>query len=350
MDITLKQLQIFRAVVIAGSITKASRRVGLSQPSISQQLAKLEERLGTQLINRNRTGTVSLTPSGEYWFKFSDELLRKFDQAIDEHEKRYVDSRIFLRVGVSPTLRGRFLSAAARIASEEAGFAKFEVTFGVTSGELVEQLRLHQLNCVIVNDESLEEDRTSFAIATLFRDPMLLAVPASVPEAMVEKALQKGVKPLLLDPALTRYVEIDANVPMRPVSDAWYRAHLPYATPAFSAMTYAAAIDMVSEGLATAHTPLSLLPSLPGSVRSRLRVYGLPGMDRTIVLAMPKHLMTLPGYANIFRRLTDFCRNEYGQNVPAGDILELPSGGPARPEREIAEARRPSAGLPQNVQ
>ena len=47
MDITLKQLQIFRAVVIAGSITKASRRVGLSQPSISQQLAKLEERLGT---------------------------------------------------------------------------------------------------------------------------------------------------------------------------------------------------------------------------------------------------------------------------------------------------------------
>jgi ABC-type polysaccharide/polyol phosphate transport system ATPase subunit len=41
-------------------------------------LAKLEERLGTQLINRNRTGTVSLTPSGEYWFKFSDEVLRKF--------------------------------------------------------------------------------------------------------------------------------------------------------------------------------------------------------------------------------------------------------------------------------
>lgn len=350
MDITLKQLQIFRAVVIAGSITKASRRVGLSQPSISQQLAKLEERLGTQLINRNRTGTVSLTPSGEYWFKFSDDLLRKFDQAIDEHEKRYVDSRIFLRVGVSPTLRGRFLSAAARIASEETGFAKFEVTFAVTSGELVEQLRLHQLNCVIVNDESLEEDRNSFAIAPLFRDPMLLAVPASVPEAMVEKALQKGVKPLLLDPALTRYVEIDANVPMRPVSDAWYRAHLPYATPAFSAMTYAAAIDIVSEGLATAHTPQSLLPSLPGSVRERLRVYTLPNMDRSIVLAMPKHLMTLPGYANFFRRLTDFCRNEYGQNVPAGDILALPVPGPVRPEREISEARRPVGGLPQNVQ
>ena len=115
-------------------------------------------------------------------------------------------------------------------------------------------------------------------------------------------------------------------------------------------MTYAAAIDMVSEGLATAHTPLSLLPSLPDSVRSRLRVYTLPHMDRTIVLAMPKHLMTLPGYANIFRRLTDFCRNEYGQNVPAGDILELPAMGQVKPEREAAEARRLTAGLPQIVQ
>ena len=64
MDITLKQLQIFQAVVVAGSITKASRRVGLSQPSISQQLGKLEEKLGAQLIERNRTGIISLTPSG----------------------------------------------------------------------------------------------------------------------------------------------------------------------------------------------------------------------------------------------------------------------------------------------
>jgi DNA-binding transcriptional LysR family regulator len=325
MDITLKQLQIFRAVVIAGSITKASRRVSLSQPSISQQLAKLEERLGTQLINRNRTGSVSLTPSGEYWFKFSDDLLRRFDQAMDEHEKRHVDNRIFLRMGVSPTLRGRFVAAAARIASEEAGFAKFEVSFALTSSELVEQLRLHQLNCVIVNDESLAEDRASFVTAQLFRDPMVFVVPASLPTGEVERAFLKGAQPGALDAAMTRYVEIDANVPMRPVSDAWYRAHLPYATPAFSAMTYEAAIDMVSEGLATTHAPLSLMPSLPHAVRSKLRVYSIVGLDRSIVLAMPKHLMTLPGYASIFHRLTDFCRHQYALNLPADMVLDLPA-------------------------
>lgn len=349
MDITLKQMQIFRAVVIAGSITKASRRVGLSQPSISQQLAKLEERLGTQLINRNRTGTVSLTPSGEYWFKFSDEVLRRFDQAIDEHEKRYVDSRVFLRMGLSPTLRGRFLSAAARIASDEQGFAKFEVSYATTSSDLVEKLRLHQLNCVIVNDEALAEDRSSFATAVLFRDPMVLLVPAELPQGMLEKALGKGVKAAQLDVGLTRYVEISANVPMRPVSDAWYRSNLPYATPAFSAMTYAAAADIVAEGLATTHVPLSLLPSLPNSVRARLRAYTLGGMDRSIVLAMPKHLMTLQGYASIFKRLTDFCRHEYSQNVPADSVVELPAAERPRLDREVA-AGRAFAGVQQNFQ
>jgi hypothetical protein len=115
-------------------------------------------------------------------------------------------------------------------------------------------------------------------------------------------------------------------------------------------MTYAAAIDIVAEGLATAHTPQSLLPSLPASVLSRLRVYTLPAMDRSIVLAMPRHLMTLPGYANIFRRLTDFCRNEYGRNVPAEDLLELPGASGARAERDAAQFLRVSAELPQNVQ
>ena len=102
MDITLKQLQIFQAVVVAGSITKASRRVGLSQPSISQQLAKLEEKLGAQLIQRNRTGMISLTPSGEYWFKQSEEMLRRHSReirAVDIAGLQGLERVVLLRAG-----------------------------------------------------------------------------------------------------------------------------------------------------------------------------------------------------------------------------------------------------------
>lgn len=327
MDITLKQLQILQSVVVAGSITKASRRVGLSQPSISQQLGKLEETLGAQLIHRNRTGIISLTPQGEYWFKLSEELLRRLDQAISEHEKRFTHNAVALRLGVPPTLRGPFISAAARIASATPGFTKFELRFGLTSTELVEQLRLHQLNCVIVNEDSIADDRSSFAVSELFVEPVVWAVPKSVPTAEIEEALTPGNAPRALNGPLGHYIEIDTNVPMRGKSEEWFRHHLPAATPTYSTMTYAAAVDLVAAGLATAHCPLSLLPGLPDSVDREVRYFVLSGLSRRVVLAMPKHLMSLHTYASIFNRIVAFAREEYRQSALLERTEELPGNG-----------------------
>lgn len=318
MDITLKQLQIFQAVVVAGSITKASRRVGLSQPSISQQLGKLEEKLGTQLFQRNRTGVIHLTPPGEYWFKLSEEMLRRLDQAVSEHERRFVDNTVTLRMGVPPTLRGPFIAAAARFASAAPGFVKFELRFALTSGELVEQLRLHQLNCVIVNEDAIADDRSSFAVSELFVEPVCWAVPKSVPTADIERALALGNGQRSLSGALAHYIEIDTNVPLRGKTEEWYRHHLPAATPSFSAMTYAAAIDLVAAGLATTHCPLSLLPGLPDATFDQVRYYVLDGLSRRVVLAMPKHLMSLTTYSVIFNQIVAYARDEYRH----GNLLE----------------------------
>ena len=327
MDITLKQLQIFQAVVVAGSITKASRRVGLSQPSISQQLGKLEEKLGAQLIERNRTGIISLTPSGEYWFKLSEEMLRRLDQAVSEHQKRYVDNTVTLRMGVPPTLRGPFIAAAARIASATPGFAKFELRFALTSSELVEQLRLHQLNCVIVNEEAIADDRSSLAVSELFVEPVVWAVSRSVPYAEIERALTPGNSPRPLSGSLAHYVEIDTNVPLRSKSEEWYRHRLPAATPTFSAMTYAAAVDLVAAGLATTHCPLSLLPGLPDSISREMRYFLLDGLSRRIVLATPKHLLSLGAYASIFNKIVAYARDEYRQANLLDHVEELPQLG-----------------------
>lgn len=333
MDITLKQLQIFQAVVVAGSITKASRRVGLSQPSISQQLGKLEEKLGTQLFQRNRTGVIHLTPPGEYWFKLSEEMLRRLDQAVSEHERRFVDNTVTLRMGVPPTLRGPFIASAARFASASPGFVKFELRFALTSGELVEQLRLHQLNCVIVNEDAIADDRSSFAVSELFVDPVCWAVPRSIPTVEIERALTPCSGPRALSGALGHYVEIDTNVPLRGKSEEWYRHHLPVATPSYSTMTYAAAIDLVAAGMATTHCPLSLLPGLPDAVFHQVRYFILDGLSRRVVLAMPKHLMSLPTYSAIFNQIVDYAREEYRhgnflertEELPrAGQVIEMP--------------------------
>jgi DNA-binding transcriptional LysR family regulator len=326
MDITLKQLQIFQAVVVAGSITKASRRIGLSQPSISQQLAKLEEKLDTQLIQRNRTGVINLTPAGEYWFKTGDEMLRRLDNMVNEHRQRFVDNSVTLKIGVTPTLRGRFTAAAARIASQEAGFVKFELKFALTSAELVEQLRLHQLNCAIVNSESIADDRGSFAVTELFQDQIAWIVPVEVPLADIKRVLSKG-KPSDVKGPLKSFVEIDANIALRPRTDEWYRYTLPAATPTYAATTYAAAVDIVAEGLATTHCPLSLLPNLPPSVRERIQIFPLENLSRTVVLAMPKHLLTLPSYASIYRALVEFCQTDYNREMAPNYIEGLSLAG-----------------------
>ncbi len=60
----LDLLSTFVEVHRAGSITAAAARLGLSQPSVSERLARLEAELGTVLFVRSARGVVP-TPAGE---------------------------------------------------------------------------------------------------------------------------------------------------------------------------------------------------------------------------------------------------------------------------------------------
>ena len=321
-DITFKQLEILNAVVVAGSITKASRRIDLSQPSISQQLAKLEERLGCQLIVRNRGGTVALTPAGEYWFGVSTDMLGRLKTVFTEHDQRFVRNSLTLRLGLTPTLRGRFVSEAAKIASSQPGFIKFEVKYAPTSAELVEMLRLHQLNFAIVTNDAVVNDRNTFAITPLFEYAIAWVVPASVPLAEIRAALgsDKSVK---FSQPLRHFVDMDPQMSLRNSSFEWFRHVLPDAAPTYSASTYPLAVDMVAACLATAHSPMSLLPNLPESVRKLIRLVPIENVTRQVVLAMPKHLMSLRSYAQTYNQIAAFCRTEYAaeMNIPELEIM-----------------------------
>src|SRR5580765_2136489 len=59
----VRQLECFVAVVEERSFTRGARRVGISQPSLSEQVRALERSLGGQVLERHPRG-VSLTPAG----------------------------------------------------------------------------------------------------------------------------------------------------------------------------------------------------------------------------------------------------------------------------------------------
>lgn len=64
MSVSHAQLKAFHAVAVHGSFTRAAERLFLTQPAISDQVRKLEERFGVLLFHRNKR-SVQLTDLGE---------------------------------------------------------------------------------------------------------------------------------------------------------------------------------------------------------------------------------------------------------------------------------------------
>jgi DNA-binding transcriptional LysR family regulator len=72
---TLLQLNAFLAEADTGGFTAASRRLGLSQPSVSRAVATLEKELGLRLLVRSRDG-LSLTEAGSLALTHAREAVR----------------------------------------------------------------------------------------------------------------------------------------------------------------------------------------------------------------------------------------------------------------------------------
>lgn len=104
-------LQVFRHVAEARSFAEAARRLGLSPPAISKNIAELETRLGMRLINRT-TRRVALTEEGRIYL---DHVVRGLD-ALTEADNALSSSRAapsgLLRVSAPMTVTLTQLSAA----------------------------------------------------------------------------------------------------------------------------------------------------------------------------------------------------------------------------------------------
>lgn len=77
-DIDLKLLRVFRAVAHHGGFVAAQTELGVSLPTISNQIKQLEERLGMRLCDRGSLG-FALTPQGKMLIAASDHLFAAVD-------------------------------------------------------------------------------------------------------------------------------------------------------------------------------------------------------------------------------------------------------------------------------
>ena len=76
----LDAMQLFRRVVEAGSFSAVAREVGVSQPTVSKQIAALESHLRTKLINRS-TRQLQPTEAGADYYQRCCQILDELDEA-----------------------------------------------------------------------------------------------------------------------------------------------------------------------------------------------------------------------------------------------------------------------------
>src|SRR4029077_1996346 len=99
----IRHLRYFLAVAEAGSFSRAADRLGISQPSVSQQMRDLEASLRVPLFQR-RGKRILLTPRGLIFQEHARAILHQLENFLQELNSEPGELRGALRLGVIPVL------------------------------------------------------------------------------------------------------------------------------------------------------------------------------------------------------------------------------------------------------
>ena len=101
--VELRHLRYFVALADAGTFTHAAERMFIAQPTLSHQIRRLEEMLGTPLLQRRREG-VRLTKAGSVLLEESRAVLSQVDHGVSRTRQAAGLGRPRLRFVVPPDL------------------------------------------------------------------------------------------------------------------------------------------------------------------------------------------------------------------------------------------------------
>lgn len=321
--ITLKQLEIFQAIVVAGSFTKATNLTGLSQPTLSQQLANLEKELQVQLIVRGKKSIIEPTQAGEFWLARSKEVLSHFEASLTTHRDLFVDQGLTVTVGTTPSLQGRFDELIAKAALKIARIKSLNIQSFLNSRQVSNALMSHRINLAIASRNPMEEQKNSLVISKLYDDKIVWAVPREVPTEDVIRTFAEG-RNVGGHACFEKHVMLMPQPPWHLKTQDWYSSRLPFSRTYFTVSTHQAAVQLAASGAATCHTPMTQIPNLAGGVTSRLRYFEIGELAREVCLAYPKHLQSIPSFVEFAESVGGILRCEQANTgeIQTLDILE----------------------------
>jgi LysR family hydrogen peroxide-inducible transcriptional activator len=167
----LHQLRYFCAVAREGSFTRAAEREGIAQPSLSQQIKKLESELAVPLFERLGR-TTRLTPFGEALLADAGAILQHVAGADAAIAALRDGVRGRLRVGAIPTVLPFFLAPRLREFRDLHPEVEVLLSEDMTRG-LVQRLQSGEIDVALA---ALPVKNPDIVCSELFREPLLIAV------------------------------------------------------------------------------------------------------------------------------------------------------------------------------
>lgn len=273
---TLRQLQYAVAVADSLSFRKAAERCHVSQPSLSAQLAQLEDVLGLRLFERDRR-RVLVTAAGREVLERARLILRETDDLVAVARRSGDPLSGTLRIGVIPTISPYLLPRLTTRA--RSAFPRLTLLWVEDKTEaLVRSLDRGSLDAALL---ALEADVGNVEREVIGRDPFVLAAPAGHP---------LGLK---TSPAKASELR-DASVLLLDDGHCFRDQALAFCSGAkaheleFRATSLSTLVQMVAGGAGVTLLPELAVPTEARRAALSIRPFAQPSPGRTLALVWRK--------------------------------------------------------------
>ncbi|RXZ51551.1 LysR family transcriptional regulator [Agromyces binzhouensis] len=271
----LEQLRSFVEVARFGNFTRAAEELYLAQPSLSRQIAALEQDLGAELFHRARGGST-LTVAGESLLPLARRMLADAESVRRELAELAGLERGRVRLGATPTL---CISLVAEVLSTfHAEHPAIELHLSEQgSRRLLDELAGGELDLALVTTT----DATApgrFTVTPLLVEELVVVSSAAAPPVTDRETIS------LAEVARLPQVVFSSTYDLRAATDAAFRAASLEPDVVLEGAEMDAVLRFVERGLGVAIVPALVLIDRPELRSVRL---GERALDRTISLARP---------------------------------------------------------------
>ena len=297
-EMTLHQLRIFWAVAHAETLTKAAKQLGLTQPSLSQQLSKLESTVGSRLFDRT-PGQMALTDAGNFLLRKAEYILSNVTE-VSEGLRQFSDGkRATMRIaGLHSVLRVLLPGAVRELA---AAYPDVELDIHEAApAEVLELLYGRRVNIGLVAKNTIAAVSVGFQQVPVITDPYVFAVPAGIdlegisdPDHELdsaETAIVNSCIQFTFGTQHTRRVE------------QWYAQVLPHHRLIAQCRSYETALALVQAGIGVCLVP-ALTAFDGGKMVDGVNLYRATEPDRTIVALVPGQYQRVEPYRSFLDAL-----------------------------------------------